>query len=160
MSLLDCICCCKHRLRTGACWDNPDEFSPRLFTYSCLIEQSLEICSILRSSCRTTRTVQPYSSSSSSSEPQLMLSHGSCSRSRAPVGIYGRNCSEVLCAVLGTMAVPSPYMPLDLCHPPRRRWKALFMCGVHTVLIELSLFDVSSSQFCSALDLTSYLGQS
>ena len=135
MALLDCICCWRHRSRTGACWDSPDEFSPRMFTYSCLIEHAQEIRRTLISSNRTA----PQASLGP------MLSHDdSHSKSRAPVGIYGRGCPEVLCAILGIMAIPAPYMPLDLCQLPANRWRTLSTCGVNTLLIELSLFCVSS----------------
>ena len=63
--------------------------------------------------------------------------------SRSPVAIYGRSCPEVVCALLGVMNLPAPYMPLDLSQPLIGRWSTMQEYGVHIVLIELSLFSVS-----------------
>lgn len=63
--------------------------------------------------------------------------------SRSPVAIYGRSCPEVVCALLGVMSLPAPYMPLDLSQPVASRWSTMQECGVRIVLIELSLFSVS-----------------
>ena len=64
-------------------------------------------------------------------------------RQPSPVAIYGRSCPEVVCALLGVMSVPAPYMPLDLGQPVVGRWSTMKECGVCVVLIELSLFSVS-----------------
>ena len=128
MALLHCICCCRHRLRTAVCWDSPDESSPRFLTYSCLVERATDICRTLRSSYFI-----PTADHAASQEH----------RQPSPVAIHGRNCPEVLCALLGVMAVPAPFMPLDLGRPAVSRWSTLHNCGVCVVLIELSLFNVS-----------------
>ena len=97
------------------CWDNPEEPSPRFLTYSCIVERANEISRAL--------TLHLYSFT--------------------PVGIYGRGCPEVLCALLGVMAASAPYMPLDLGQPAVDRWSIMQERCVSVVLIELSLFDVS-----------------
>ena len=63
-------------------------------------------------------------------------------RQSSPVAIYGRSSPEVVCAVLGVMSLPAPYMPLDLGQPALSRWCTMQECGVHIVLIELSVFSV------------------
>lgn len=64
-------------------------------------------------------------------------------QSLSPVAIYGRSCPEVVCALLGVMSLPAPYVPLDLGQPVASRWSAMQGCGVCVVLVELSLFTVS-----------------
>ena len=64
-------------------------------------------------------------------------------RGPSPVAIYSRSCPEVVCALVGVMSTPAPYMPLDLAQPLANRWSTMQECGVRLVLIELSLFSVS-----------------
>ena len=129
MSLLDCICCWKHQFRTAACWDNPEDSSPRFLTYSCLMERAREIFNALKKDFIPQSTPLPPSFEAWPTPP---------------VAIYGRSCPEVLCAVLGVMASSTPYLPVDLSQPSARIWSTLHACDIHTVLIELSLFNVST----------------
>jgi acyl-CoA synthetase (AMP-forming)/AMP-acid ligase II len=130
MSLLDCICCCRHHLRTALCWDSPDEPSARFLTYSFLFEQADAVCTTLRSFNQST---------TESDNINICIEDGQSS----PVAIYGRSCPEVLCALLGIMSLPAPYMPLDLSQSVASRWSTMREFGVHIILIELSLFSVS-----------------
>ena len=135
MSLFDCICCCRHHLRTAVCWDSPDEPSAiRFLTYSCLFERADAVCTKLRSFSSTQSMTDSSLSGSDITDWQP---------SRSPVAIYGRSCPEVVCALLGVMSLPAPYMPLDLSQPVSSRWSTMQEYGVHIVLIELSLFSVS-----------------
>ena len=126
MSLLDCICCWKHQFRTAVCWDNPEDPYPRFLTYSCLMERVREISNALK------RDFVPQRPPSVEASPT------------PPVGIYGRSCPEILCALLGVMACSTPDLPVDLAQPSVRIWSTLRACDVHTVLIEHSLFSVST----------------
>lgn len=130
MALLDCICCFKHHLRTAVCWDSPDESSLRFLTYSRLVEQANVVCRTLKS-CLNFDPITEHAPSTSQDYKQ-----------RSPVAIYGRGCPEVVCALLGVMSLPAPYMPLDLGQPVVGRWSTMEECRVHVVLIELSLFNV------------------
>ena len=132
MSLLDCVCCCRHHLRTAVCWDDPTESSARFLTYSCLIERADAVCTALRH-VRSVSLINHDDSVASSQED----------RGPSPVAIYSRSCPEVVCALVGVMSTPAPYMPLDLAQPLANRWSTMQECGVRLVLIELSLFSVS-----------------
>jgi acyl-CoA synthetase (AMP-forming)/AMP-acid ligase II len=134
MSLLDCICCCRHHLRTAVCWDSPDESSSRFLTYSFLFEQADVVCTTLRS---FSQSMTDIASQEDGQSP--------------PVAIYGRSCPEVLCALLGVMSLPAPYMPLDLSQPVVNRWSTMQECGVRIVLIELSLFSVSITYYYTGM---------
>ena len=114
------------------CWDNPSEFSPTVLTYSCLVERAISVCNVLRTDYQSTDAT-PQSPAGARLFP--------------PVAIYGRSCPEVLCALLGIMAVPAPYMPLDLGQPSANWWPTLRACGVHTLLVEVSLFSVSAGLY-------------
>lgn len=129
MALLDFICCFRHHLRTAVCWDSIDESSPRFLTYSCLVERTDTVCRTLRSFFNF---IHPRTNHASQED-----------RQPSPVAIYGRSCPEILCALLGVMSLPAPYMPLDLGRPVVSRWSTMQGCGVCVVLIELSLFSVS-----------------
>lgn len=143
MSLLDCVCCRRHGLRTAICWDSADESSPIFLTYACLLERVEEIRTALRTNCNIISHSYDFATLP---VPQLGKTGtlNGASRSFPPIAIYGKSCPEVVCALLGVMSVPVAYMPVDFGHPTISRWSNLRMCGVQTVLIEISLFSVSS----------------
>lgn len=90
--------------------------------------------------CTTLRSFSTQSMTDwSSSDSDISDWQPSCS----PVAIYGRSCPEVVCALLGVMGLPAPYMPLDLSQPVVGRWSTMQEYGVHIILIELSLLGVS-----------------
>ena len=129
MSLLDCVCCSRHGLRIATCWDSPDETSPTFLTYSNLLERAKKVCDALRRVRRSSGDVTTGPSVDARLPP--------------PIAIYGRSCPEIVCALLGVMSSGAPYMPLALGQSSVSRWGTLHRCGVHTLLIELSLFNVS-----------------
>lgn len=118
MSLLDCICCPRHGHLTAVAWD--DLQSPSFLTYSYLVENSCRFACYLRH--RVTRFFSGWT-----------------------VGLYGSNCPEMLCALLGILAVPAAYVPVDLSQPAAMKEHTLKNLGVRCVVVHSPWLEVCTS---------------
>lgn len=122
MSLLECICCPKHRLRTAVAWDDPSERQTCFHTYADLLHTAEALANAL--SALPTR--------------------------HSPIAIYGRNCPSVLAAILAVMMLPmeSPRSGCVACFPlsldaiSAEQERSLQQCGVRVVLVEQSVLQV------------------
>ena len=126
MSLLDCICCSKHKLRTAVIWDTHTDVIVCSLTYSELISNAYEISTYLQQNVQYP------------AENHIGLKSN-------PICIYGSNCPEVLSALLGIMALPGSFMPIDLAQPSAQKEHLLRKCGVGLVIVQLSLLQVYMS---------------
>ena len=117
MSLLDCICCRRHGHRTAVVWD--DLLAPSCLTYSVLVEKGCSVACYIRHSAWV-----------------------SCG---GTVGLYGNNCPDVLCALLGILAVPAAYVPVDLAQPAAMKEHMLRKLGIQCILIHYTFLEVMAS---------------
>ena len=129
MSLLDCVCCPRHRFNTAIAWDDLE--APSVETYSSLVTRSGRIACYLR---------------------HLLLKDGSqADRARNPggdasiVGLCGTSSPEVVSALLGILAVPAAYVPLDLSQPERVRNDMIKKAGLSAVMVHYTHLQVSLS---------------
>lgn len=116
MSLLDCICCRRHGHRTAVVWD--DLLAPSCLTYSVLVEKGCSVACYIRHSAWV---------------------------SRGTVGLYGNNCPDVLCALLGILAVPAAYVPVDLAQPAAMKEHMLRKLGIQCILVHYTFLEVMAS---------------
>lgn len=120
MSLLEFICCSRHRLRTAVAWDGLSQGLTCFQTYSDLLHVAETIASAL----------------------------SALPTPRRPIAIYGRNCPSVLAAVLAVMSLPGETPQaggvacLDLDEVSVEQERRLQACGVKVVLVEESAIDV------------------
>ena len=115
MSLLDCICCLRHGYRTAVVWD--DLLAPSCLTYSVLVEKGCRVACYLRHSAH-------------------WASRG------GTVGLYGSNCPDILCALLGILAVPAAYVPVDLAQPAAMKEHMLRKLGIQCILVHYTFLEV------------------
>lgn len=125
MSLLDCLCCprrCKNRVALA--WD--DLFHPAAVeTYSNLVERACRIACYLR------KTLLP---------PLGSVEHGGTSA--LPVGVYGANSPEVVSCLLGVMAVPAAYVPVDRELPVGSKVEVLTRLAARAIMVHLTAVKV------------------
>lgn len=121
MSLLECICCPRHKHRAAVAWDDLEV--PSVQSYAFLLERSALIACHLR---------------------HLQAGLPLCQKGRAIVGLYGSSNPEVLAALLGILAVPAAYIPVDLSQPAWTQRETLKRLGVCFILIHESLLEVGS----------------
>ena len=114
MSLLSFVCCASHRSRIAVIKD--DLMCVEMWSYSFLIERAVKIATYLR--------------------------HVLGYRESAVVAIYGTSNPEVLSAMLGVLAIPGAYMPVDLDRPPASKETLLRRHHVSVVVVELALVEV------------------
>ena len=113
MSLLSCVCSLAHKHSTAVCWDDLEH--PYVWTYAELLTRAREITCNLR---------------------------GSGLIQQAVVGLYGESCPEMLAAMLGILALPAAYLPVDLSQTDFM--EVLREHGVDMLLVHLPLFQVCS----------------
>ena len=144
MSLLDCICCARHGARSAVVWDDLE--TCQVWTLSFFLGKSCRTSCYLRQLLRSSFTSpsQPHSGSNNTCT-------GACGgpgrRSNSvdtyyTVGLYGRLCPEVLSAMLGVLAVPATYLPVDLSQPEQQRRCVLQAHGVGLVLVQFGFLNV------------------
>lgn len=126
MSLLDCICCRRHGHRTAVVWD--DLLAPSCLSYSVLVEKGCRVACYLRHTAWVTRG--------------------------GMVGLYGSNCSDVLCALLGILAVPAAYVPVDRAQPAAVNERTLRKLGISneltvSPLLMLAVQTMTKAAMCS-----------
>lgn len=114
MSLLDCICCGRHGHRTAVIWD--DLLAPSCLSYSVLVEKGCRVACYLRHTAWVSRG--------------------------GMVGLYGSNCPDVLCALLGILAVPAAYVPVDLAQPAEVKERTLRKLGIKCILVHYTFMEV------------------
>lgn len=114
MSLLDCICCRRHGHRTAVVWD--DLLAPSCLSYSVLVEKGCKVACYLRHTAWVTRG--------------------------GMVGLYGSNCPDVLCALLGILAVPAAYVPVDRAQPAAVNECTLRKLGIRCILVHYTFLEV------------------
>ena len=107
MSLLDCICCRRHGHLMAVVWD--DFLAPSCLTYSVLVEKGCRVACYLRHSASVSRG--------------------------GTVGLYGSNCPDILCALLGILAVPAAYVPVDLAQPAAMKKHTLRKLGIKCIIL-------------------------
>ena len=95
MSLLDCICCPEHDYRTAVVSDDLKISSAE--TYGCMIERACILACYLR---------RKFNEISGQREEEA-------AQPDRVVGILSESCSEALSAILGILAVPASFMPLN-----------------------------------------------
>ncbi len=115
MSLLDCICCTRHGHRVAAYWDSCSGTCLSVFTYSELVENSLQLASIIRD----------YSVS--------------CN-----VGLYGDCSPEVMAGLIAVMAMPGVFVPLSTHQSLLGRVDCLHSNRVDVILVQESALKVST----------------
>ena len=96
MSLLDCICCPKHKYRTATISDDLKIFSAE--TYENLLEKSCRLACFIR------QKLQDCSGQSEfhDTQPDRM------------VALWAESCPEAVSGIIGILCVPAVYMPMDL----------------------------------------------
>lgn len=122
MSLVECICCPKHHLRTAVVWDELSANPVCFFTYSHILTEAETVAKVLSSKIT----------------------------SDAPIAVYGRNCPHILAAILAIMLLRTheesvggvACLPVNLSEVPSEQERCLVRCGVELALVEISTLEV------------------
>ncbi len=121
MSLLGCPGHCRDRVAVTCC--DPSLCST-VDTYSHLVDRACQIGCYLR------RKLLPSASQAVSSCLGLLI------------GVYGGSNPEVISCLLGIMAVPAVYIPVDLQLPAGSKVEMLKSLGAAAVLVHLTALKV------------------
>ena len=140
MSLLECICCRRHRLRTAVIWDDLD--LPSIQTYSFLLHRACKVACYLRHTLTESKT-----------KNRLYDHAGLAGLARNKpiwggmvprIGIYGSCNPEVISGLLGILAVPGVYVPVDVSQPVCVQRELMKKASVSLLLVHHSFLNVST----------------
>ena len=128
MSLLECICCRRHRLRTAVIWDDLESL-PSVQTYSFLLQRACEVACYLRRILTESKN------------------HGHAGGhawgERVPrIGIYGSCSPEVISGLLGILAIPGAYVPVDVSQPVAVQRELVRKASIALLLVHHSSLEV------------------
>lgn len=122
MTLLQTVCCPQHCERVVLIWEEDDaETTMAVSTYGFLMQQANAVA-------RHLRTMSLLMT------PSERRSEGVC--------LFGLACPELLSGLLGVLAAPVAFMPVDLSQPAHVITSMLKTLGISVVLVDVHYLEV------------------
>lgn len=128
MTLLQSVCCPRHSGRVALIWEEDvAETTAAVSTYGFLMQQAFTVARHLRMM------------------PSLMVPPGqtmALGQRSEGVCLFGLACPELLSGLLGVMAAPAAFVPVDVSQPANVSTSMLRALGISVVLVDVHYLEV------------------